>query len=712
MYMTGYAELLAYSRRCRMYSCALALLARAVVAAFLAVGCGGTRPVVDSAAPFKLVETGREYRGTMDRSVRHLFPCIDNTRPVLPVKDFYWGYAASPDGILIECYHNMGIHRGALDVPGLVRIELSLEEGYREGEWWGDVGQLTGRGGDAFLVALGRGLVVALEGELIQGVAAEFRDGATVSIGDGTIRANWEGNSFCFDATMEADGEWSDSNGRWEWHGEVPARRFAALLVGPHDRKVTYPDLKSLLAADVQASVDRARRWVQAGPAFSWNGSTFPVLSQLWIEHRLAMFEAAWKVQHRWEGVGRGYGPRWYGHWDLVQNLLDRVWGDQERTQGEIDNLEAFFLEDEGRFFCAMRFDPPRHGATAPPPLLPQAALQVFYRDGDRDRLARAFALFERDFDWWWRTRRHESVGLFWWLHMLESGYDNIGRGQTTVEARHAEFNEYGAIDLSAMLALYAEDLSKIARILANEAAAAKYEARRLEIVTGIQQCLWDPEEKFFGDLHVPSNRLETVLSCASFWPLVAGAATDDQAAAVVEHIGNPREFWTPFPLCTVAADRPGFDLDCWRGPVWVSQNYWVIRGLRRYRYLDEAAQLALSTIEGMQRVWDRDRKIYEFYHPFEFFPDTLTRKGKETGPVVYYTGHNPLHAIILEGLWGLEPCRRGCRWNPSEVLLKTPAAVSFCWGDERVELRSDGRGELRCGGRRVAPGEYLPLAE
>jgi len=617
--------------------------------------------------------------------------------------------------LVIEAFTVPGFHRGHLDRPGVLRLELIVSSPLTEGEWLGDCATLSSEQGTLNIAAVGRGLVLSADGISLQRILVTHPcpGAATARITqDGLLQLWWaEEYEHLHLVTKCPEGLWEECEGTWMWGVPEGSSRFAVTLGTQRDGGISYPSAMELLQMNLHPVFGRSRNWTERSSKLSWNGRDFSVLDNLWTEHRLALYEPSWKIPNCWEGVGRGYGSLYYGHWDMTQNILDRVWNELEFCQGEIENLSGLFVQKEGRFNCGVRFEDPRRPVTTvPPPLEPRAVLEVYFRDGNLDRLRRCFGMFESDFAWFRKERRHLGSGLYWWVHMFETGYDNIGRAGTTVTG-NTDFREYGAVDLSSQLALYAENLSRIARILGDEEKALRYEAARSVIVKAIQENLWDSQKKFFGDLHVPSNCLETTYAVSGFWPLAAGAATESQAANLVKHLTDPELFWTPFPVSTVAVKEAGFDLDCWRGPVWVSQNLWLVLGLRRYGYLQEAAQLVIKTLEGMQKVWDRDRKIYEFYHPQEFFPDKLTRKGKDYGPVVYYTGHNPLHAIVFHGLWGIEPCVGGFVWRPPQALFSLSGSVRFHWGDELMELASDGKGTVTCNGTDLIAGQRLIAA-
>jgi glycogen debranching enzyme len=86
-----------------------------------------------------------------------------------------------------------------------------------------------------------------------------------------------------------------------------------------------------------------------------------------------------------------------------------------------------------------------------------------------------------------------------------------------------------------------------------------------------------------------------------------------DIADRLVSHLTDSSQFWTPFPIPSVARDDPKYDpLQMWRGPTWVNVNYLMIEGLQRSGYAGLARELRQRTLELIQGRED----IYEYYHP------------------------------------------------------------------------------------------------
>jgi glycogen debranching enzyme len=122
---------------------------------------------------------------------------------------------------------------------------------------------------------------------------------------------------------------------------------------------------------------------------------------------------------------------------------------------------------------------------------------------------------------------------------------------------------------------------------------------------------LWDAAAgTFWAQRH---GRRIDVRTPFNLYPLLTGRMPPEIADRLVAHLTDPRQFWTPFPVATVARDDPRFDpLRMWRGPTWVNINYLLIEGLERIGRVDIARDLRRKTLE----MGHAERDIYEYYHP------------------------------------------------------------------------------------------------
>ncbi|MGH9201835.1 MAG: MGH1-like glycoside hydrolase domain-containing protein, partial [Vicinamibacterales bacterium] len=98
-----------------------------------------------------------------------------------------------------------------------------------------------------------------------------------------------------------------------------------------------------------------------------------------------------------------------------------------------------------------------------------------------------------------------------------------------------------------------------------------------------------------------------------SLYPLWTGRLPPRTTDRLIAHLTDPNEFWTRFPIPTVARSDPRYDPEqMWRGPTWVNVNYLFIEGLNRCGRTDLAAQLRDRTLDLITQHDD----IFEYYHP------------------------------------------------------------------------------------------------
>jgi len=147
------------------------------------------------------------------------------------------------------------------------------------------------------------------------------------------------------------------------------------------------------------------------------------------------------------------------------------------------------------------------------------------------------------------------------------------------------------------------------------------------------------------------------------FQPLAAlDAETIDRHFAV--NVRGPMlEAKALAPLLACGGALVLFERDMWRGPVWLNTAYGVILGLKRYGRADLAAELAWRLCTGVYRVFDRERRIYEFYDPDAHHTRDLHRKRGNrwkaltlgTGPQRDFVGWTGLVNNLLSFVTGSE---------------------------------------------------------
>jgi hypothetical protein len=264
----------------------------------------------------------------------------------------------------------------------------------------------------------------------------------------------------------------------------------------------------------------------------------------------------------------------------------------------------------------------------------------------------------------WLYQNRQTADGLFAWRHPYESGIDNSPRFASRDESHFDDTSNTNAPDFTAYMALNCQSLAKIARYIGKVEESDGYLNQKKELQKATNQLLWHKTDSLYYDRQTATRSWTHVVSIASLLPLWAGIPSAKQAKRLLQHSTNPQEFGTRLPLPSVALNDPAFELDMWRGPVWINTAYAVLAGLRRYGFLHESAELAWRLCDGVYRTLDHEGHIYEFYDPNQTGTTRLTRKHGNfwkrialgDSPQRHFAGWSALvNNIVIEMLFGLQ---------------------------------------------------------
>jgi glycogen debranching enzyme len=168
----------------------------------------------------------------------------------------------------------------------------------------------------------------------------------------------------------------------------------------------------------------------------------------------------------------------------------------------------------------------------------------------------------------------------------------------------------------------YADGLASLARLAqrAGDSQLASWAAIEADRVLGalLERC-YDPGRGLFFILAGRGEQLLRLKTIVSLMPLLVETLPAEIAARLVEHLTDPREFWSRYPVPSVALDEPSFiptaevnGMRCiWRGPSAPNTNWLLARGLRRHGYHAVADTLAERTRELAEQGG-----FNEFYNP------------------------------------------------------------------------------------------------
>ncbi len=211
------------------------------------------------------------------------------------------------------------------------------------------------------------------------------------------------------------------------------------------------------------------------------------------------------------------------------------------------------------------------------------------------------------------------------------SGMDNTPRGRNS-----GGYGKIMWVDAISQQALSADCIAHMYR-LENKTAEADAWTNRYEKLKELTNRLyWNEQDGFYYDVDIATGNHDKVKTIASYWPLMAGIASQEQAERMIQHLKDPNVFGGRYPLVSLARSDKDFNAatgDYWRGGIWLPTAYMVIKALERYGYNDLADDLAqrivMQQLETFQNI--APHTIWECYSPSS--PEPSTEHGRRVRP-------------------------------------------------------------------------------
>lgn len=263
------------------------------------------------------------------------------------------------------------------------------------------------------------------------------------------------------------------------------------------------------------------------------------------------------------------------------------------------------------------------------PPLSGWAVWEVYEQEGDVAFVQEMYPQLIRQHAWWYRFRDADQDGLCEYgstdgtliAAKWESGMDNAVRfdHSTLIQSGEGAYSlNQESVDLNAYL--YAEKvyLAQLAEVLGNSEDQSAFDSEAKALKTAIQAQFFDAETGWFYDTSIDGKTFIEVRGCEGWTPLWADVATAEQAEAVMQTMLDPEHFNTHVPFPTLSASHPDFAPDggYWRGPNWLDQVYFGIRGLHNYGYHREAYSATHKLFHNAEGLLQKGPSIRENYHP------------------------------------------------------------------------------------------------
>ncbi|WP_420602260.1 MGH1-like glycoside hydrolase domain-containing protein [Flagellimonas sp.] len=263
------------------------------------------------------------------------------------------------------------------------------------------------------------------------------------------------------------------------------------------------------------------------------------------------------------------------------------------------------------------------------PPLAAWAVAKIMEKDTSADFVREMYPKLKKYHDWWYAERDHDQDGLCEYgstdgtliAAKWESGMDNAIRFDDSKIVKNSEGAyslDQESVDLNAYLFAEKMYMADLAEKLGEKEDAAMFRKDAEILKKRIQDQFYDSEDGWFYDTNLDGSVFIKGAGSEGWTALWATAATEEQAQRVKEKMMDLEKFFTTVPFQTMSKDHPKFNPanGYWRGPNWLDQAYFGVKGLRNYGFNEEADRATVQILKGAEGLLDKGKSIRENYHP------------------------------------------------------------------------------------------------
>jgi len=278
------------------------------------------------------------------------------------------------------------------------------------------------------------------------------------------------------------------------------------------------------------------------------------------------------------------------------------------------------------------------------PPVGAVTVLDLYRRFHDRWFLEDTFEPLLRWNRWW--SRHRDLNGYLVWgsdaenrplniddhsvgtlqAAKFESGLDNSPMYDDATYDASTHQMQFADVGLISLYIADCDALASIADTLGKHGEARELRGRAAKY-RGSLAALWDEKTGIYLNKDLRTGNFSHRLSPTNFYPMLARAATPQQADRIIhEHLLNPEEFWGQWVIPSISRHDPAFkDQDYWRGRIWGPMNYLVYLGLRNYDQPEVRRQFAQKSFDLFLREWEKNGHVHENYNAITGWGDDVS---------------------------------------------------------------------------------------
>ena len=272
------------------------------------------------------------------------------------------------------------------------------------------------------------------------------------------------------------------------------------------------------------------------------------------------------------------------------------------------------------------------------PPVGSMVCLKIYERFKEKWFLEEVYSKLAKWNDWFFEKRQTVNGLLTWGSDPYEKYYDHRLESDGIGDWQGASYesgldnspmyenipfdyeNHRFMLDDVGLTGLFIADcyaLSEIAGILGHKDASAEF-IQRAEIMETRLEELWDEETGLYLNRRTDNGELMKRLSPFHFHALFSKKVTPERRSRMIrEHLLNPSEFWTNYPLPSIAKSDPSYiNQTYWQGRVWAPMNFLVHEALVTSSEMETARELADKSEKLILKEWLECGHVHENYDP------------------------------------------------------------------------------------------------
>lgn len=272
------------------------------------------------------------------------------------------------------------------------------------------------------------------------------------------------------------------------------------------------------------------------------------------------------------------------------------------------------------------------------PPVGAMVCLEIYKRYQEKWFLERVFDSLLR-WNRWFEKYRMTKNGLLAWgsnlyekyyEHQLEydgvddwqgasyeSGLDNSPMYESIPFNKEKHILELDDVGLTGLYINECYSLAEIAKILGRYKDEEELIKRADRMENNLEE-LWDEDTGLYLNRRTDTGEFEHRLSPFHFHALFSRKVTSSRAETIIRnHLLNPDEFWTNYPLPSIAKSDPSYIKQTyWQGRVWAPMNFLVFMALKNAGRQDVCEMLADKSALLILKEWTECGHVHENYDP------------------------------------------------------------------------------------------------